>query len=177
MTLCDNLILMYSGLYPYNHVLLKWRGTLGEVRHCPEAQVGKFRGIWELVLSDLQVPNRWLLFRLVLWDWLGEGSSRTKDFPPPIWMSKELVFWRILLGKGKRPWKVAVPFTKIHVQLSSWIPLPPCPPAGKKLIFFGDVALLTASEGVKQKNTHFFFLFLTWRAFYFYGFHVSWKAK
>lgn len=34
MTICDNLILMYRGLYQYHHVLLKWRE---ELQQSPES--------------------------------------------------------------------------------------------------------------------------------------------
>lgn len=153
-------------------------GHSGGVGRCPEAQVGKFLGIWKLVPSDLQVFNRWLPFWLVLGDRLGKVSSRTKDFPPPIWMSKGLVFRRILLGKWKRPRRVVFPFSKIHVQLLSLTPLLPIVlPAGKTDFLWGRWIANDILKSETKEYTPFFFFFLTWRTFYFYGFHLSWKAR
>lgn len=137
MTLCDNLILMYRGLYQYNHVLLKRWGTLRWSQALSRSTSWEVPG--HLGAGPFRFASVQPLAALLACPPGPAGKSvlQKKDFPPPIWISKGLVFWRILLGKWKRPCRVAFPFSKIDVQLS-WTPLPPIVlPDGKTDFLWG----------------------------------------
>lgn len=141
MTICDNLILMYRGLYQYNHVLLKWRGKLWwsqALSWNPSWEVPGHRGAGPFRFPSVQ-PLAAL--RLLLRGQAGKSVPKNEGLHASDLNSKVthcLAYFAKQMEKSM--WGLFFPsFTKRYVKLLSLIPLPPTvlPEFGKRTFIWG----------------------------------------